>query len=265
MLRNGIEHQSATARLFFGTPSAEGTPIRSIRYRRQPLHGHAAARYSETTRSTHSTWLFVDGLPVATFELKNTLTKQTAQDAIEQYKRDRDPRELLFQFGRCLVHFALDDQQVFMCTRAEGDRSVVPSVRYKGVHDGAGNPPAPRASRPTTSGATCSRATASATSSRTSRSSSSSRTRRPRRPQAQAPVLPRYHQLDVVRQLTPYASPAGNRAATLPGPTLRGQRQVELDRLARAPAHRAPSTRGTTLFDSMVVVTDRRMLDKQLQ
>ncbi len=49
--------------------------------------------------------LFINGLPVATFELKNSLTKQTVEDAIEQYKRDRDPKELLFQFGRCVVLF----------------------------------------------------------------------------------------------------------------------------------------------------------------
>ena len=56
--------------------------------------------------------LFINGLPVATFELKNSLTKQTVEDAVEQYKRDRDPREKLFEFGRCMVHFAVDDAQV---------------------------------------------------------------------------------------------------------------------------------------------------------
>jgi hypothetical protein len=55
-------------------------------------------------------------LPIATFELKNRLTKQTVEDAIQQYKQDRDPRELLFQFGRCMVHFAVDDQEVRMNT-----------------------------------------------------------------------------------------------------------------------------------------------------
>ena len=59
--------------------------------------------------------VFINGLPIATFELKNKLTKQTVLDAIEQYKRDRDPRELLFQFGRCMVHFAVDDHEVRFC------------------------------------------------------------------------------------------------------------------------------------------------------
>ena len=65
----------------------------------------------------------MNGLPVATFELKNNLTKQTFQDAIEQYKLDRDARELLFEFGRCMVHFAVDDAEVWMCTKLDGKAS----------------------------------------------------------------------------------------------------------------------------------------------
>ncbi len=67
--------------------------------------------------------LFINGLPVATFELKNSLTKQTVDDAVEQYKRDRDPRERLFEFGRCIVHFAVDDQEVRFCTQLKGKAS----------------------------------------------------------------------------------------------------------------------------------------------
>ena len=63
----------------------------------------------EETQLALDLGLFINGLPIATFELKNSLTKQTVEDAIEQYKRDRDPREKLFEFGRCVVHFAVDD------------------------------------------------------------------------------------------------------------------------------------------------------------
>ena len=55
--------------------------------------------------------LFINGLPVATFELKNSLTKQTVDDAVQQYRRDRDPREKLFELGRCVAHFAVDDRR----------------------------------------------------------------------------------------------------------------------------------------------------------
>ena len=67
-------------------------------------------RYSlDETMNALDVGLFINGLPIATFELKNSLTKQTVEDAVEQYKRDRNPRELLFQFGRCIAHFAVDD------------------------------------------------------------------------------------------------------------------------------------------------------------
>ncbi len=84
--------------------------------------------------------LFINGLPIATFELKNSITKQTVEDAVEQYRRDRDPRERLFDFGRCVVHFAVDDGKVRMCTAFRGKGSWFLPFN-KGYNDGAGNPP----------------------------------------------------------------------------------------------------------------------------
>ena len=86
--------------------------------------------------------LFINGLPVATFELKNSLTKQTVSDAVEQYRRDRDPKEKLFEFGRCLVHFAVDDHEVRFCTHLKGKASWFLPFN-KGWNDAAGNPPNP--------------------------------------------------------------------------------------------------------------------------
>src|SRR5262249_53442202 len=100
-------------------------------------------RYSkDDTKLALDLGLFLNGLPVATFELKNRLTKQTVQDAVEQYKGDRDPRELLFKFGRCLAHFAVDDQEVRFCTQLLGKDSWFLPLN-KGWNDGAGNPPNP--------------------------------------------------------------------------------------------------------------------------
>ncbi|MGC9225647.1 MAG: type I restriction endonuclease [Terracidiphilus sp.] len=86
--------------------------------------------------------VFLNGLPIATFELKNNLTKQTVQDAVDQYKRDRNSRELLFQFGRCMGHFAVDDQEVRFCTHLKDNASWFLPFN-KGFEDGAGNPPNP--------------------------------------------------------------------------------------------------------------------------
>ncbi len=78
----------------------------------------------EETKRALDLCAFINGLPVMSFEMKNSLTKQTVEDAIEQYKRDRDPRETLFEFGRCVVHFAVDDSKVSMCTASKGSKGM---------------------------------------------------------------------------------------------------------------------------------------------
>ncbi|MBU0589175.1 MAG: type I restriction endonuclease subunit R [Gammaproteobacteria bacterium] len=86
--------------------------------------------------------IFINGLPLITFELKNSLTKQTVQDAIVQYQTTRDPRELLFQLGRCMVHLAVDDAEVRFCTHLTGKSSWFLPFN-QGWNGGAGNPPNP--------------------------------------------------------------------------------------------------------------------------
>ena len=129
---------SSTARPSPG--NAEGG--RALR-RRTASASPASSATAATRRSSRSTsCLFINGLPIATFELKNSLTKQTVDDAVEQYKRDRDPRELLFEFGRCIVHFAVDDHEVRFCTHLKGKASWFLPFN-QGWNDGAGNPPNP--------------------------------------------------------------------------------------------------------------------------
>ncbi len=86
--------------------------------------------------------MFINGLPVFTLELKNRLTRQTVHDAIEQYRRDRNPREKLFALGRCIAHFAVDENEVWFCTHPQGKASWFLPFN-KGWNDGAGNPPNP--------------------------------------------------------------------------------------------------------------------------
>jgi len=147
VLRRGIKHGALSFDLFYGTPSPENA---------KAVERHAANRFSitrqlrysrEETKRALDLCAFINGLPVMTFELKNSLTKQTVEDAIEQYKRDRDPRETLFQFGRCVVHFAVDDQEVAMCTALKGAKGTAKESWFlpfnQGWNDGAGNPPNP--------------------------------------------------------------------------------------------------------------------------
>jgi type I restriction enzyme R subunit len=142
VLRKGIKHGPAAVDLFYGAPSP-GNAKAVQRFAANHFSVTRQLRYSkDKTQLALELCLFINGLPIATFELKNRLTKQTVEDAVQQYKRDRDARELLFQFGRCLVHFAVDDQEVRFCTHLKGKDSWFLPLN-KGWNDGAGNPPNP--------------------------------------------------------------------------------------------------------------------------
>ena len=101
VLRNGVKHGPHHLDLFYGTPSPDNEEAKD-RFEQNRFTVTRQLRYSqdEVQRSLDLA-LFINGLPVITFELKNSLTKQTVSDAIHQYRRDRDPREKLFASGRC--------------------------------------------------------------------------------------------------------------------------------------------------------------------
>jgi len=142
VLRHGLDHGVHQIDLFYGTPSP-GNQLAQERFNKNRFTVTRQLRYSrDETQRALDLGLFINGLPIATFELKNSLTKQTVADAMQQYKLDRDPREKLFEFGRCMVHFALDDHEARMCTHLQGKASWFLPFN-KGWNDGAGNPPNP--------------------------------------------------------------------------------------------------------------------------
>lgn len=140
VLRKGVSHGPVHVDLYKFLPTP-GNASSAENFARNIFSVTRQLRYSnnETARSLDMA-IFINGLPVATFELKNSLTKQTVVDAITQYQTDRDPRELLFQLGRCVVHFALDDCEVAFCTHLNGKASWFLPFN-QGWNSGAGNPP----------------------------------------------------------------------------------------------------------------------------
>ena len=120
VLRNGIKIYPVDLIMFYLTPTENNAKAR-LMHEKNIFSVTRQLQYSmDATRLALDLCVFINGLPVITFELKNQLTKQTVDDAVEQYKNDRDPRELMFQFKRCMVHFAVDDARVKFCTKLDG-------------------------------------------------------------------------------------------------------------------------------------------------
>ncbi|MGH8055639.1 MAG: type I restriction endonuclease, partial [Candidatus Entotheonellia bacterium] len=261
VLRKGIRHGPAAIELFYGTPSP-GNTTAVERFAANLFSVTRQLRYSkDETQLALDLCLFINGLPVATFELKNRLTKQTVEDAVQQYRRDRDSRELIFQFGRCLAHFAVDDQEVRFCTHLKGKDSWFLPFN-KGWNDGAGNPPNPSGLKTdylwreilTREGLTDIIENYAQVV-----EEKDERTGRKRSVQ----IFPRYHQLDVVRRLLADTRLHGVGWRYLVQPSAGSGKSNSIAWLAHQLVGLEQGRKA--VFDSVVVVTDRRVLDKQIR
>jgi type I restriction enzyme R subunit len=260
VLRKGIQHGPVSLTLFYGTPSV-GNPLAQERFAANLFSVTRQLRYSknEANRALDMA-VFVNGLPLITFELKNKFTKQTVQDAVEQYKKDRDEKELLFLFGRCLVHFAVDDHEVRMCTQLKGKNSWFLPFN-QGCNDGAGNPPNPEGlatdylwkrilTKPSLTNIV--ENYAQVTSEKDGRGQGK-----------RSQVFPRYHQLDVVRKLLADCDSRGVGGRYLIQHSAGSGKSNSIAWLAHQLIELQRD--GKSMFDSIIVVTDRLVLDKQLR
>lgn len=261
VLRHGVQHGPHSVDLYYPTP----TPGNE---RAAELFG--ANRFAATRQLHYSATdvgraldlvLFVNGLPVLTFELKNSITKQTVEDAVEQYKRDRDPRELLFAFGRCLAHVALDDQQVRFTTHLRGPRSwFLPFDQ--GWNDGAGNPANPHGLK---TDYLWRRILTPASLANILENFAQIVTRRDPKTgkKSSAQIFPRYHQLDVVRKLLAGVQAHGAGRRYLIQHSAGSGKSNSIAWLA----HQLTGVKhdDANAFDSVIVVTDRVILDAQIR
>nr|HDM59795.1 type I restriction endonuclease subunit R [Bacillota bacterium] len=260
VLRFGVKHGPVSVDLFYGTPTP-GNIKAEERFAANIFSVTRQLQYSkDETRLALDLCIFINGLPVATFELKNRLTKQTVLDAVQQYKRDREPKELLFQFGRCMVHFAVDDQEVRMCTHLKGKNSWFLPFN-KGWNDGAGNPP--NESGIKTDYLWKQILTKPGLTDIIENYAQVVEEKDDKRRKKLKQIFPRYHQLDVVRNLLADAKASGVGKRYLIQHSAGSGKSNSIAWLAHQLI--GLDDEGAALFDSVIVVTDRRVLDKQIK
>ncbi|MDD3013661.1 MAG: type I restriction endonuclease, partial [Candidatus Gastranaerophilales bacterium] len=261
VLRNGIkEGPCSEIYLFYGAPSKKNDKYQDL-YQANIFSVTRQLHFSkDETKLSLDMAIFINGLPISTFELKNSLTKQTVDDAIQQYKRDRDSRELLFQFGRCMVHFAVDDHEVAMCTHLKDSQSWFLPFN-KGWNDGAGNPVNPNGLKTDylwkeilskDSLTNIIENYAQIVHEKDSKGRKKSKQ-----------IFPRYHQLDVVRKLLANAQSVGAGKRYLVQHSAGSGKSNSIAWVSHQLVGLEKDS--TPIFDSVIVVTDRRILDKQIK
>jgi type I restriction enzyme R subunit len=149
VLRDGISENGIKFDLIYDKPQTTNNPQSLELFNNNIFSTVRQLHYSTKNNNSLDTVIFVNGIPIITIELKNEFTGQTVYNAMKQYREDRDPREELFKFGRCLVHFAVDSELIFMTTKLNGEKTFFLPFN-KGLNSGsgeidipkgAGNPP----------------------------------------------------------------------------------------------------------------------------
>lgn len=262
VLRRGVEDQGLSFRLMYDRPASGLNPKLLALYGKNRLTVTRQLHYSAVNNNSLDLCLFVNGLPVATAELKNKLTHQSVDDSIAQYKTDRDPRDVLLG-QRALVHFAVDHRLAYMTTRLAGNATQFLPFNQGSAPGqmscGEGNPPNPNGY-----------ATAYLWEqvwsydawidilSRFVESFDEGRGK-PRRV-----VFPRFHQWDAVTRLAADALVSGPGQSYLIQHSAGSGKSNSISWLG----HRLSllhDDSDTKVFDKVIVVTDRRVLDEQLR
>jgi len=265
VLRHGIDDYGVHFDMAYFLPASGMNQGVIDLYNQNILTVTRQVKYKKGSDKSLDLVLGVNGFPLITAELKNPLTKQKVQHAIQQYRADRDPKDLLFQFNRrALVHFAVDPDEVYMTTRLEGEHTRFLPFN-KGRNRGAGNPDNPGGHRTAylweevwkkdslmdILGHFVQMEVKEKTEGGVTR-------------KTEALIFPRYHQLDCVRKIIDDARAAGAGKSYLVEHSAGSGKSNSIGWLA----HRLSSLHSSSdepVFDSVVVITDRQVLDQQLQ
>jgi type I restriction enzyme R subunit len=266
VLRKGIETRGCKFKLAYFRPSSGMNPDHLAKYQQNRFVIVRQLQYSQKNTNELDLTLFLNGLPLLTAELKNSLTGQFVEEAIKQYKTTRDPKEPLFKFKRCLVHFAVGNEKAFMTTRLAGDKTF-----FLPFNKDVENPVNPNGFRthylwediwqPDTLLALlqsylCVQVETEKIWTGTEL----------REIEKEKLIFPRYHQLDAVRCLLTAVTAEGAGHTYLIQHSAGSGKSNSIAWLAHQLANLYRSEADTDrLFDSIIVVTDRRVLDRQLQ
>ncbi len=263
VLRNGLKANGSKFELAYFRPSSGMNEELQKLYLGNIFSEIRQLKYSVKNENSLDLVLFLNGLPIVTAELKNQLTGQTVENAIKQYKTTRDPREPLFAFGRVLAHFALDPDLAYMTTHLQGAQTRFLPFN-QGNQNGAGNPPSWRGF-----------ATAYLYEQIWARDSLLDLVQNfvqtieqeddeGNKTGKRSLIFPRYHQLDTVRRLLADARVNGAGKRYLIQHSAGSGKSNSIAWLAHQLTH-LHDAHNRNVFDSVVVITDRRVLDRQLQ
>jgi type I restriction enzyme, R subunit len=271
VLRHGFKCFGRALHVAYFTPNNRMNPETLADYKKNRLTVTRQLHYSEKEpKKSLDTVLSLNGLPVATIELKNPMSGQTAAQAIHQYKHDRDPQEPIFAFKkRALVHFAVDPDQVFMTTRLAGQKTFFLPFNL-GNNNGSGNPPAGDGGYKTAYlwNEVLQRDSLLDILGRFMHLQETEKkivtVKGIKTERKEAMIFPRYHQLDVVRQLVDDTQSKGTGHNYLIQHSAGSGKSNSIAWLAHrlSVLHDAQDQK---IFDSVIVVTDRLVLDQQLQ
>lgn len=258
-LRHGVTDIGVEVRLAYFKPGSGKNKSALALYDKNCLSITRQVKYAIGSEHSIDTVIFLNGLPVITMELKNPLKGQTYRNAIEQYQKDRNPREKLLSFKRrALVHFAVDTDEVWMTTRLDKlDTNFIPFNR--GYENGAGNPPVKGDYR--TSYLWKKILQKESLLDILQRFVQLSKDEKSGKERL---IFPRYHQLDVVRELVADVKKNGSGHSYLIQHSAGSGKSNSIAWLA----HHLESlhdAKEQVIFHSIIVITDRRVLDKQLQ
>ena len=266
VLRNGIKDMGCRFRLAYFRPASGLNEETRKMYLGNIFSVVRQLHYSEKNNKSLDLALFLNGIPIFTAELKNPLTGQTVQDAIHQYRTDRDPREPLFAYGRCLAHFAVDTDLVYVTTHLTNAQTRFLPFN-QGKFGGAGNPPVP----PRRNGYPASYLWEEVWTPdsvldlvRQFIYEVREEDEKGRKTGKRFLIFPRYQQLDCVRKLVAGAREQGTGRRYLVQHSAGSGKTFTIAWLAHqlSTLHGADDRR---VFDSIVVISDRRVLDRQLQ